>query len=237
MTLLRLALLGMIGIASAQANLLIFDSFTGATSVSFTGSTPRTYMGMRFDLDDPGVDLDIVAADFYMVSATTANYTNIELNVAFWDTYNGAATPVFSDGSGIQTFNLGSLNAVANNYYTLSVIFSTPIHLTGLTSRGIGVNYRGDTGGGLAVTTNLTSLLRFGTNPIAVGASPNGYYRAGSRTDLNFLSTDFRTLGGQFNQGLALKLYVADAAAVPEPGTFLLAAGALTLVACKLRLR
>jgi putative ABC transport system permease protein len=90
---------------------------------------------------------------------------------------------------------------------------------------------------GLGIGLAGSIALGFGTNPIAVGASPNGYYRAGSRTDLNFLSTDFRTLGGQTNQGLALKLYVADAAAVPEPGTFLLAAGALTLVACKLRLR
>ena len=96
---------------------------------------------------------------------------------------------------------------MASTIYSIPVTFSTPITFAALADRGFAVSYQGDTGTGLAITDNLTSIIRSSTAAFAVGSSSmNGYYRnASTRTDYNFANTDSRTLG-LTNQGIAIIL-------------------------------
>jgi hypothetical protein len=106
-----------------------------------------------------------------------------------------------------------------------------------LTTHGIAVNWQSDAGGtGTFIDdTNLTAALRVsGSSNILPGAntSPNsGYYRnASGETDLNFQSSDARTLSGVTNGGLVFRLTAAEVA-VPEPGTMLFLGSALVVLA------
>ncbi len=187
---------------------LLFDSFTGATTLTSTGSTPRTYMGVPLDLANASGTVQINQIVVYMVSTAAVNYTDITVNLALWDVWSGTANPVFSSPSGgVVIADVGALASTAGSYYTITVPLATPITLNGLTNHGIAVNYKGDTGTGLADTDNLTSLFRYG-NAFAVGDNPltgYGYRNASGHVDLNFANTDSRSFGQPF-QGMALQL-------------------------------
>ncbi|QBB70621.1 hypothetical protein ELE36_09720 [Pseudolysobacter antarcticus] len=187
---------------------LLFDSFTGATTLTSTTTTPHTYMGVPLDLANASGTVQINQIVVYMVSTAAVNYTDVTVNLALWDVWSGAANPVFSSPSGgVVIADFGALSAAASNFYTLTIPLATPITLNGLTNHGIAVNYKGDTGTGLADTNSLTSLLRYG-NAFAVGDNPltgYGYRNASGHTDLNFANTDSRSFG-QTLEGMALQL-------------------------------
>ena len=88
-----------------------------------------------------------------------------------------------------------------------------PISLSGLTSHGIAINFQGDTGAGFENFDSLTSLIRTGLDPFAVGSNPLignvGYINDDGQTDFNFLPQHAFTLAYP-SQGLALKLYALD---------------------------
>jgi hypothetical protein len=205
-----------------QAFTPIFDSRTNAT-VSFTSSTPRTYMGQPFNLAS---DSPITQMKAYMVSTAAVTYTAIEARVQFWDAFTSASSPIFSSPVGpVYTFSLGAGSLAANTFYELTLTFPSPIVLTGTNNHGVTINYRGNTGAGLQDTTNLTNAIRGGTGApaFAVGSvplpAPNyGYTRnASGRTDFNFDSTDLRSIGA--NSALVMILYTgaADPTATVTP--------------------
>ena len=189
-----------------QALTPIFDTRTNA-AVSFTNSTPRTYMGQPFNLAS---DSPITQMKVYMVSTAAVNYTDLEARVQFWDAFPGTPSLFASPAGPIYAFNLGAGSLAANVFYELTLTFPSPIVLTGTDNHGVTINYRGDTGAGLQDTNNLTNAIR-NTVPFAVGSvplpAPNyGYARnASTRTDFNFDSTDLRNIGA--NSALVLILY------------------------------
>lgn len=194
----------------------LFDSFTGA-SLTSTGSTPRSYMGMPFTLGSGGgtTNITVSGGTAYLAAASAGTYTNVRLNLTFWGTVSGATTgttPAFSNLLGSCSLDLGPLTATANALYTYAFTLPTPIVLPAQTG-GIAINWQGDTGSGLASTDALTSAIRYGAAPatgtLTLGtAGTNGYYRnASSETDGNFLGGSFRYLTGLTNQGLALQLF------------------------------
>jgi hypothetical protein len=198
----------------------VFDSFTGAT-LNYTNSTPRSIMGAGITLGDnaPASNITITSGKAYVFATAAANYTAIRLTITFWGTVSGAVTgttPAFSNSLGSQSIDCGPLNASARGY-VYSFVLPTPVTLPARTC-GVTIAWQGDSGSGLAPTENLTSIIRYGTAPIAVGSSAvgtagtGGYYRnASSEADGNFLGSSFRTLSGQTNQSLALILYTSPA--------------------------
>lgn len=201
------AVRGSAGVAKPLATATLFDSFTGAT-YNLTGATPRTFMGSPFTLTDPLLTpIQITGGTLYMGSVAAVSYTDVQVNIQFWDTYDGTVTPIFSNATGgVQSFDLGALSTAASTIYSISFTFGTPITFAALADRGFAVNYKGDTGPGLGNTDNLTSVIRSGP-AFAVGSSTlNAYYRnASARTDFNFDSTDARSFGF-VNQGIAITL-------------------------------
>lgn len=201
-----------------SSEVLVFDSHTGATFATVS-STPRTFMGMPFDLSDAaGSDPLISRAVVYLGynGAAAKDYSQIGVSLRLWNDWSNGSTPVFSNApdpmiSAIAppvTLNPGSVTG-------LSVPLDPPIPMSGLVRHGIAVSFQGDTGAGLTTTDELTPVLRYGANPIAVGANriPNGfgYSNSSGRTDFNFEPLDSGSVQ-QSNQGLALQLF-----AVPTP--------------------
>lgn len=185
-------------------------------------------MGQGFDLGNVGSSPEITSIHIKLVAGAAINYQKTMIRVQFWDTFGSATSPFFSNPAGsLQTFTTGPLTTAGATAYTFSLDFTTPIPLTGLTGRGLTVNWQSDpTGvGTFANDGNLTTALRTtGYANIAVGANSNpssGYYRnASSETDFNFLSGSARSLSGVTNGGLVFDLTMT---VVPEPTTFALA--------------
>ena len=158
------------------------------------------------------------------------SYNDVVARIQFWNTYNGNSTPVFSNAAGgLVTVDLGPITTAANNIYTINVTLNTPITLLGGpgTNWGFAQNFQGNTGSGLADTTDLTSLITSNTagtyaaGQITTGTSPVfGYYRnAGGETDFNFASTDARSLTGLNGQGIGIIIvgHVVGGGPTPTP--------------------
>lgn len=199
------------------SDILVFDSFTGATSYTTTTGVPRTYMGMPIDLDAAaGSNPSITSMVVYLAySGTTAQvYNSLRVRVQLWDAWSSTGSPVFSTpaGSVIEADVAGPVTLNPNTFSPITVTLATPVPLSGLTGHGFAINFQGDTGSGLASADVLTSLLRYGTSPVAVGANglpaSYGYRNASARTDFNFLSTDSRSFG-QTNEATVVQLYAA----------------------------
>jgi hypothetical protein len=222
-------------VLAAPAGTLVFDTISGDPDIT-VGGTPRTYMGQDFNAADPGGPLLIERVIVLMASLTTQSYTNIRASVQLWDE-GGLISPAFITPAGpVQQFDLGPLSLDAFFAYDVDLVFATPIPLTGLIFHGIAINFKGDTGGGLADTDNLSAAVRYGAVPIAVGSNPNldGSWRnASGRTDFNFnFHTDLRSIVGEENSALAIQIYAVE---VPEPSTLWLAAGCLAIAASRRR--
>lgn len=194
---------------------LVFDSYTDAESYTTTSGTPRTYMGMPIDLASvAGNNPSITKITAYLAYTGTAaqTYNSLRVRIQLWDTWTETGTPVFSTAAGatIEADIAGPVTLNPNSFTPVDVPLPSPIPLTGLTGHGFTVNYQGDTGSGLAANNNLTSLLRYGANPVAVGtnamADTYGYRNASNRTDFNFLSSDARSFG-EVNEATVIQLY------------------------------
>jgi len=250
-------------VANAQTppGQIVFDALTGidiggpSNDLQSPGNNPvgRTFLGQPFiPVSTPLPQVNITGIDFYYASAVPANYTNVLVNIQFYnfstnDATNTGTTPVFSSPSAsLQSISLGSQVFLSGGARFQSLTFATPITLQNLGSNpGFAINIQGDTGSGLTSSSNLYTAVRggFGADgsqgpAIAVGSIPfddpeEGYYRnVSGRTDFNFVGNDgVRNRVGApngtavgANSALAVRLY----AAVPEPGTFgLVAVGLL----------
>ncbi len=243
-----------LGRASALTLLDTFNAPAGTTeSYTFTGSTPRTYMGDGFtnnSLPAGTTSFQITSFSFLVVTAAATTYTDVVGRIQFWNTANGGTTsatnPAFANAAGqLITVDLGALTSTANSIYKFDVTLNTPITLTGGsgTNWGFAQNFQGNTGAGLADDTNLTSVISYNTTStgyaagtITTGASPTfGYYRnANSETNFNFTSTS-RSLGFNY-QGVAI--IINGNAVVPEPSSVALASfGGLGMLFALRRMR
>lgn len=215
---------GVAGSNNVQGGVLIFDSFTGAVTLTTTTGSPRTFMGDSFTVPSGmGTTVQVDEATLFLASTAAQSYSNgLVIRVQFWDDYDGSsASAIFSNAiGGVQTFTVpGPVNLAANTFSQIDVTFAPPIILNGLTN-GIDINYQGDNGAGPTSIDTLTSLIRAqpepGSGVLAVGtfatsgtfASPNwGFYRnAGNQTNFNHPNTDLRTFAGQDDILLALQL-------------------------------
>ena len=195
-----------------------YDGLTGA-AVSFTASTPRTFMGQGFSVANVVTNPQITRMRLVLVSGGAVNYQNTRIRLQFWDTYNSASSPVFSNPAGeVQTFTTGPITAASPTAFTFTLDFASAIPLTGLTGHGFSVNWQGDPTGNGTFTddTLLTAGLRSaGSANIVIGTNLNpssGYYRnAGGETNFNFLSSSSRSLSGITNGGLVFDLTVVEA--------------------------
>jgi hypothetical protein len=210
--------------SSEGSAITIFDSFTGAATVTTTTGSPRTYIGSPLTVaPGTGTDVQIDEATLFLASTTTQSFSNgLLIRVQFWDDFDGSnATAIFSTpAGGIQTFTVpGPVSLTANTFTMINVIFAAPITATGLTV-GLDVNFQGDNGGGPASTDTLTSLLRAQPEPgpgtLAVGSfTPSGTYtgpdwgfyrNAGNQTNFNHPSSDRRVFTGLDDVLLAVQL-------------------------------
>ena len=236
----------------AQAQTVVYDGLISGTVATFTGSTPRTFMGQAFSIANPATPtVQISSMRVTMVAGGAVNYAASRLNIQFWDTFNPAATgttTVFSNPLATQTFNTGAINVAGATAFTFTLNFATPLTLTGLTNHGLSVNWQSDaTGGGVFVDdTLLTTALRTGTGgtqpPPALTQGSNlnpsgGYFRnASGLTTGNFQAGDARSIANV--GGLMFELTAVAPAAAPEPGSLaLLALVALPGVAALRRRR
>lgn len=202
----------------------IFDSFTGAATLTTTTGSPRTYIGGPFTVaPGTGTDVQIDEATVYLASTATQSFSNgLVIRLQFWDDYDGSsASAVFSTAAGgVQTFTVpGPVNLTLNTFTPINLTFPVPITLSGLTG-GVDVNFQGDNGAGPVSMDSLTNLLRAqpepGTGTLAVGsftasgtfASPNwGFYRnVGNQTNFNHPNTDLRTFTGLDDIANAIQL-------------------------------
>lgn len=210
--------------SSDGSTVTIFDSFTGAATLTTTTGSPRTYMGFPFTVaSGSGTDVRIDEATVFLASTATQSFSNgLVIRLQFWNDFDAAnATAIFATASGgVQTFTVpGPVNLTANTFTQINLTFVPAITLTDLTS-GFDINFQGDNGGGPASSDTLTSLLRAqpepGTGLLSVGAfavsgayaTPDfGFYRnAGNQTNFNHPSSDRRTFTGLDDVGIAIQL-------------------------------
>ena len=192
----------------------IFDSFTGAATLTTTTGSPRTYIGDSLTVaPGTGTAVQIDEATVFLASTAAQTYSNgLVIRMQFWDDFDGSsASAIFANAAGgVQTFTVpGPVTLTANTFSQINVIFTTPITVTGLTL-GLDVNFQGDNGGGPASIDTLTNLLRAqpepGSGTLAVGSftasgtfvGPDwGFYRnAGNQTNFNHPNSDRRTFTG-----------------------------------------
>lgn len=214
------------GVAGAVhgATVTIFDSFTGATTLTTTTGSPRTFIGSPFTVaTGTGTTVQIDEATVFMASTITQSFSNgLVVRMQFWDDFDGgnAAAIFATPAGGVQTFTVpGPVNLTANTFTQINVVFSPPLVLNGLTG-GLDINYQGDNGAGPASTDNLTNLLRAAAEPgpgtLAVGsftasgtfAAPDwGFYRnVGNQTNFNHPNSDRRTFTGLDDILMAVQL-------------------------------
>ncbi len=210
--------------ATTGAAVTIFDSFTGAATLTTTSGSPRTYMGDPFTVaTGTGTIVQIDEATVYLASTAAQSYSNgLVIRVQLWDDFDGSsASAIFSNAvGGVQTFTVpGPINLAVNTFTPIDLTFAAPLVLNGLTG-GFVVNYQGDNGAGPASIDTLTSLVRAQAEPgpgtLAVGslvasgtfASPDwGFYRnAANQTNFNHPNSDRRTFTGLDDIVLALQL-------------------------------
>jgi hypothetical protein len=233
MRLLSFLVLSLALVPAGRAGTLVFDTISGDPTFT-VGGTPRTYMGQDFNASAHDGPLLVDRVFVLLASLSNQSYTNVRASVQLWDAYDFG--PVYASPAGpVQQFDLGPMSLQASFYYDVDLVFASPVPLTGSSLRGIAINFQGDTGSGLTDTDNLTTIVRYGAVPFAVGSNPSdGYWRnASGRTDFNFDLSDLRVISGEANSALAIQIYAVE---VPEPSTVWLVAGCLSIAACR-RLR
>lgn len=202
----------------------IFDSFTGAATLTTTTGSPRTYIGSPLTVaPGTGTDVQIDEATVYLASTATQTFSNgLVIRLQFWDDFDGSnVTAIFATpAGGVQTFTVpGPVTLTVNTFTTINLIFAVPITATGL-AVGLDINFQGDNGGGPASTDSLTNLLRAqpepGSGTLAVGSfTPSGTYtgpdwgfyrNVGNQTNFNHPSSDRRTFTGLDDILMAVQL-------------------------------
>lgn len=213
-----------------DAEFLVFDSDTGAEAYSATTASPRTFMGMPVNLDaaagsNPSISKITVCLAYSGVEPQ--EYSSLRINVQLWDTWAGDSDPVFSNPLAALSADVaGPITLNPHSFYAIPVTFPSPIPLTSLTAHGVVINFQGDTGSGLTSSDSLTSLLRNGATPVAVGSNAlvggYGYRNVSGQTDFNFAPTDARSFGLE-NEAVVLQIYATAAALASQSITNFLA--------------
>lgn len=101
------------------------------------------------------------------------SYSRLRVRLQMWDSYWWENDPVFSIPveAVYEAYVDQAVLMQPNTFVPINLDLPSPMPLSGLTSHGIAINFQGDTGSELETSDDLTSLLRFGSNPIAVGAN------------------------------------------------------------------
>jgi hypothetical protein len=194
----------------------IYDSFTGATPTTTTGS-PRTFMASPFTAAGPGTIAHIEEATVFLAATATFSCSNgIDVRVQVWDGFDGSTNPVFTTPVGaVETFTVaGPLSFTVNTFTPINVVFPVARDLADLTG-GWAIAYRCDNGAGLVSQDSATSLIRH-TAALAVGSFPTttgyvapqfGFYRnVANQTTFNHANSDLRVFTGINNIALAVQL-------------------------------
>lgn len=223
-TLLAINSNGVQATESRGATVTIYDSFTGAATLTTTTGSPRTFIGAPFTVaTGTGTDVTINEATVFMASTATQSFSNgLVIRLQFYDTFDGSnASAIFSNPvGGVQTFTVpGPINLTVNTFTQINLVFTVPLTFSGL-ENGVDVNFQGDNGAGPVSMDSLTNLLRAqaepGTSTLAVGsfttngpyAAPDwGFYRnAGNQTNFNHPNSDRRTFTGLDDISMVIQL-------------------------------
>jgi hypothetical protein len=195
----------------------LYDSFTITTNYTTTTGSPRTFMGTGYNNAPTGGPIEITKVTVYLASGSAVDQTfsnGVRVNFNFWEDYNPAVTPVFSNSVGNFSADVPALTSiVASTFYPIDITLNPPVVFANDTNNGFAVNYQGNNGAGFASADGLTSLVSInGTAPV-IGSSPLTppnyfwYRNASGRTDFNFASTDSRSFGGSTNNFLSVIIF------------------------------
>ena len=223
------SLAALIGISLEARAAVVYDGIQGVATASATGSTPRTYVGQPFNIQDPGGGAPVAITQLVIRGFVSGaqSFTETRMRVQFWDTFDPGATGtalIFSNpnAAGIQTQLTGPITTTGSASRTFTFDFSSsPIILNSLTNLGISANWQSFDGSGFVDNTNLTIGLRNASFPaMTVGtnlAPSNGFFRnASGLTDFNFQADDARTLTGVTTGGIVFSL---TGETIPEPAS------------------
>lgn len=236
----KLSVLFALSALAAGANAsIVFDSITGISGYTYTGSTPRNMIGMAMNLGGPTGTAQVTGMDFAFVTAAAAIYTNVRFDVTFFQSYSGATTgasAAFASPLASYFLTTGAFTGAANSVYTYGATASTngAINLgtgfsiaDGAGPLGVQILARVDKGDGLGYVSdsNLTLALRTTSAPavgtFGVGGANGGFYRNASSANPtssanSLLGSDYRSFTGTLNTGMALRVYTTP---VPEPAS------------------
>lgn len=215
---------GVAGDAIHGTTVTIYDSFTGAATLTTTTGSPRTFIGAPFTVaTGTGTTVRIDEATVFLAATATQTFSNgLVIRMQFWDDFDGSsATAIFATPvGGVQTFTVpGPVSVTINTFNQINVVFSPPLVLNGLTG-GLDINFQGDNGAGPVSMDSLTNLLRAqaepGSSTLAVGSftasgtytGPDwGFYRnVGNQTNFNHPNSDRRTFTGLDDISMAVQL-------------------------------
>jgi hypothetical protein len=202
----------------------IYDSFTGAATLTTTTGSPRTFIGAPFTVaTGTGTDVTIDEATVFLASTATQSFSNgLVIRMQFYDTFDGNnASAIYSNPvGGVQTFTVpGPVNLTINTFTQINVVFPVPLTFTGL-ENGVDVNFQGDNGAGPASMDSLTNLLRgqaepgpgtlaagsFTTNGVYTGPDWGFYRNVGNQTNFNHPNSDRRTFTGLDDISMVIQL-------------------------------
>lgn len=131
--------------------------------------------------------------------------------VTVWEDWSGNDASVFSDAAGSVVADVaGPVDLNPGSFYALTLTLNPPIPLSRLAAQGVVVSFQSDTGSGLQSADTLSSLLRYGNGPVALGRNLLVFNyscrNVGGRTDFNFSPTDATTFQ-ETNEAVAVQHY------------------------------
>jgi hypothetical protein len=213
--------------AVAGAQTKAFDDLTGINpaTLSALSTTPRGLLGTAVQLGNlTGAD-QLVSFDVDVASFAAVNYTDVQLQVTFFGTFNASATgsaPVFSNVLDTESFDFGANALSASTLY--SATSNVLAHPFAVGSQAIGVQFlwlaKTSANGALAFTDNLSTGLQI-TAPPSVGTNvPGGIFinysnPSPTTSATSLVGSDLSVIPGAPSTNLAFTLYTQ---AVPEPG-------------------
>jgi hypothetical protein len=224
---LSLALLA--SIAAGSQAVVIYDSMTGVTSVSYTSGLPRNMIGEGFSTiaAASGQVWKVTSIDFAFIVGAAGTYNNVSVTTSFWNDWNPSAATgsVFTNQAGDSViWNFGDITVTGATVYNVSLDFEAN-GLSFFLQDGQDMGFIADWKVNGVANDNFTMAL-VDAAP-SVGTSGNGFYRDVNNNGI-LEQSDARSITGWTNTNVVMRV---NAEAVPEPATMaVLGLGAAALI-------
>ena len=106
----------------------IFDSFTGAATLTTTTGSPRTYIGDSLTVaPGTGTAVQIDEATVFLASTAAQTYSNgLVIRMQFWDDFDGSsASAIFANAAGVKNV-CGEASTTMVRYFPALVVPQLP---------------------------------------------------------------------------------------------------------------